>query len=80
MEHTATFFGRLVANIVLVGRMIGCRIVVQKDCFGWVQTHTVVGIVATKVVVDMMVPCFGMVDSSLCRWVALLLEKLTAWR
>ena len=76
MDHTTTFFGRLFFDTVLVGMVF----VTQMDCFVGVFTHTTIRIVATKVVVDMMVPCFGMVDSSLCRWIALFLEKLTAWR
>ena len=63
VKHTATFSRMLVVGIVLVGRMVGCRIVVvQMDSFVRVSTHGVDQIVVTKRVVDRMVPCFEMVD------------------
>ena len=42
-----------------------------------VLTHGVGEIVATKRVVDRMVPCFEVVDFEQYRWVELLLKKLT---
>ena len=81
VEHTAAFVGRLVVDTMLVGGMDGCRIVVaQMDCSISVLTHTADEIITTKMVVDRMALCCRMLDFGLCRLVALLLEKLTAWR
>ena len=78
VKHIATFDGRLVVCTALFGRMVGCWIiVVQMDCFVGLPTHGVGEIVSTKRVVDRMVPCFEMVDFDQCKWVELLLEKLT---
>ena len=77
-EHTTAFFGRLIIDTMLVGRVVGCRSVgAQADYFVEVLTHSVGEIVAVKMAVDRMAPCFEMVDFGLCKWVELLLEKLT---
>ena len=62
MEHTATFFGRHVDGIGLVGRMVGCRIVDK--------------IVVATMVVDRMAPYFEKVDFGQYKLVELLLEKI----
>ena len=62
MGHTATFFGRLVASMGLVGRMVECRIVEK--------------IVVAIMVVDRMVSYFKRVDFGQYKWMGLLLEKL----
>ena len=63
VKHTTTFYGRLVVGTALVGRMVGCRIVVaQVNYFVEKLTHSASEIVATKRVVDRMAPCFDMVD------------------
>ena len=81
VENTDTFARRLIADTMLVGGMVGCRIVVaQMDCSMEVLTHTTGEIVVVKMVVDRMVLCCVMMDFGLCRLVFLLLEKLAAWR
>ena len=63
VEHIVAFVGRLVADTMLLGRMVGCRIAIaQVDCFIQVYTHSVGEIVAAKRVVDRMMSCFEMVD------------------
>ena len=57
VEHVTAFSGRLVVDIVLVSRMVECRIVVvQMDCFVRVPTHGVGRVVVATIVVDRMVP------------------------
>ena len=56
MEYTATFFGRLVVDTMLVGGMVGCRIIVAHvDSFVEALAYTIV----TKLVVDRMVHALG---------------------
>ena len=65
-ENIAAFFGRLVAGIVFVDRMVECRI---SD-----------NIVVTIKVVDRMAPYFERVDFGQYKLVELLREKLTMQR
>ena len=60
MEHTATFFGRLVAGIGFVDKMVGCRIAGK--------------IVVAMMVVDRIVLCFEKVDFGQYKWVELFLQ------
>ena len=63
MGYIAALVERLVSGIVLIGRMVECRIVDK--------------IVVATMVVDRMVPYFERVRFGRCKWVELLLEKLT---
>ena len=55
VKSIVTFFGSLVVGPMLVGWMVGYRIVVvQTDCFVGVSTHGTSEIVPTKRVVDRM--------------------------
>ena len=60
MEHTTSFVGRLFVGIVLVDKMVGCRIAGK--------------IVVAMMVADRLVPYFGRVDVGQYKWVELLLE------
>ena len=75
VKHIAAFARRLVVGTALIGRMVGCRIVVvQMDCIVGVPTHGVGGVFVATLVVDRMAPCFEMVHFGLCKWVEFLLE------
>ena len=52
VEHIAPFARGLVISIALIGKMVGCRIiVVQTDCFVGMQTHNAGGVVVAIMVV-----------------------------